>query len=152
MKFKSNSAIPRQHNLLFAVLITLLSVPSTHAWACRQWTIDGENIEITQSNGFTIYLSLVHGFAKVEDRHPFVYGQAYYNSGGQRVTGKAGGTLNRDKFLVTVQWDNATRGNYQGDIDSNGEIVNGRTWDSQHPQEPEATWYFSRGRLSCMLQ
>ena len=118
---------------------------------CQQWTNDGPELEITQSNGYKIYLGFSHGsFVDIEGNTPIVFGGAHYESGNGRVTGLARGSLKKNRFDVTVQWDNATRGRYQGDITPDGEVINGVTEDESNATAPRVSWHLSQGGLGCM--
>jgi hypothetical protein len=119
---------------------------------CKEWTMPPllRNLEIKQSNGYTIYLSFSHeAYVNPEGRQPFITGNAHYQDGGNVVSGFAQGSLSRDKFSLTVQWENATRGNYSGDITPKGDVINGVTSDASNRDAPQASWHFSNGVLSC---
>ncbi len=112
-------------------------------------------------NGFTVYLSFQQtSLVNATGNQPHVHGSAYYESAGGRVQGYLQGNLYRDNFDVTVQWENATRGNYRADIVQNywigphgevelvGELKNGTTHDEQHPGRAATPWV-TDSLLSC---
>jgi hypothetical protein len=118
---------------------------------CQEWTMPPQqNLVITQSNGYTVYLSFSHdAFVNPEGRQPFITGNAHYSDRGNAVSGFAQGSLTRDHFSVTVQWENATRGHYWGDITPRGDVIKGVTSDNSNRDAPQASWHFSNGVLSC---
>lgn len=118
---------------------------------CKQFTMQSPELEITQSNGYKIYLGFSHGsFVDIDGNTPIVFGSAHYESGNGPVTGLARGSLKKNRFDVTVQWDNATRGRYQGDITPDGEVTNGLTSDESNPTAPSVSWHLSQVGLGCM--
>ena len=118
---------------------------------CKEWTMPAlPHLAIKQSNGYTIFLSFSHeAYVNPEGRQPFISGNAYYQDGENRVSGFAQGSLTRDHFSVTVQWENATRGHYRGDITPEGDVIKGVTSDNSNRDTPQANWHFSNGVLSC---
>lgn len=133
---------------VFAIAIGLSAFSGAALAECKQWKMDSGYLEVHQSNGFVVYLRFSLGLEQTGDgRHPFAFGDAYYTSGGRKVKGTLTGNVYPERFILTVQWENATRGVYRGKITRGGRVVDGDTWDEQNPRS-KATWD-AEGRLTC---
>lgn len=154
--YEWRQAIPEDYVCVSALVKDLMlksnktSARACSTAVCLQWTMESPSLEITQSNGYKIYLNFTHGsFVNHEGNTPTVFGDAHYKSGESNVTGLVQGSLNRNRFDVTVQWDNATRGRYQGDITPDGDVINGSTSDESNPTAPRVSWLLTQATLGC---
>jgi hypothetical protein len=87
------------------------------------------NWNLVQTNGAFVHLTTHKDFGD-----HFV-GKGFHN--GQ--VGDINGTAAGNSLLFTIDWNNGTKGNYSGTIDSDGS-VNGFSYDLYHPWS-QAHWH-----------
>jgi hypothetical protein len=113
--------------------------------ACEQRII--EAFTLTQSNGFEVE-------ANFYSQHYFLVGgdAQSYSPRQQKVSGKiSNGKLTGDHLHFLVTWKNGTVGIYDADIDSSGRLINGTTFDREHPSS-KATWTTNVKMKCCVAR
>jgi hypothetical protein len=123
-------------NVLAAGLVACLGFPGA-AQACDDWDM-GDQLELIQANGFTVTLRSI-------SRSGNEFNATAKVRGGTR--GDASGRLTKSgRLKFDIDWDNGSQGSYSAHVQEDGEVVDGKTFDKQHP----ASWStFTMDAIEC---
>lgn len=131
--------------IVFAVLCAVLPFSVAEA-ACSLWDVGGQ-FTVTQTNGYAPVFQLS------QSATGRITGSASYEKGPSGFVTKGtvaeNSNISNSQFTVVIQWDNKTRGSYNGHFDSSGKL-SGNTCDELHPKSPCADWSVNNRRFACL--
>jgi hypothetical protein len=122
-----------------ATMLLIWTAPA-QANVCNQWDFPGGRYLFNQSNGYTLELSSPSG-QEIQTR------ALAWNGSGDKLYGRAGGTVNGYNIGFDVQWTNGHIGAYQGKMNLGG-FASGTTYDLKDPSST-ASWE-SVAALRCI--
>jgi hypothetical protein len=129
--------------IVFAVSCAVLAFSIAEA-ACSFWDVGGP-FTITQENGYAPL------FALNQSSEGRITGSASYEHGpagfGAKGTVAEGSNISGSQFHVVIQWDNNTRGAYEGTF--NGGKLSGKSCDELHP-ESCTNWSVRNRKFACL--
>jgi hypothetical protein len=128
--------------IVLAAFVCLAAAQASAASACTQW--DTTWVQLRQSNGFIVGLPSQPAGATVAGRTAL----SQFGSNWQRYIGGGyiSGWTYQNRFTATVWWDNHSAGDYDGWIDSTGQIT-GTTTDRYNSGSHAS--FASVGRARC---
>jgi hypothetical protein len=118
-----------------AAVVATLGFPAA-ASACDDWNF-GSSFIINQQNGFVITINKINREGKKFDasaKYTGMRGDAY------------GSITPAGRLKFNIEWDNGAVGIYTAFVDESGEVLDGRTYDKNHPAS-WSTWTTSP--ISC---
>jgi hypothetical protein len=130
--------------LICAAPMGLLFPVSVARSACTLWDVGGQ-FTITQSNGYAPALNLTQSKGAISGTARYEFGPPGFITNG---TVAAGSNISGSQFHVVIQWDNNTRGAYNGTFTSAG-YLSGTTCDELHPNSC-ASWSVKQRRFACL--